>query len=101
MIREEEISQRLASVMDGHPWVFNPKHEMFVGCTNALEMYSQHLDLGRNMETWEPSCDSAVRGYKLSDASKRNMAQIQALGEFLANCREDIEYLLNAPTTPK
>ena len=38
--RLEEIRGRLSSVA-GPAWKYNPKHEMFMGTTNALEMYHQ------------------------------------------------------------
>lgn len=89
------IRARLASV-DGPPWSFNRKHEMFVGHTNALEMYSRTLDLGRSMEHWVPSTDPHVKGHKLSAVSIRHNQETEDLGVFLERCREDIAALLDA-----
>jgi predicted Holliday junction resolvase-like endonuclease len=88
------IRQRLAAVQDGHPWKYNPKHEMFIGTTNALEMYGGVLDLGRDGKEYVRYEDETGHGCRLTEASKRRMARIKALGEFLESCRADMEWLL-------
>lgn len=91
--RISEIRRRLAAV-SGKPWNYNPKHEMFIGSTNALEMYDGVLDLGRDGKEFFPYQDETGSGYRLTEASRQRMERIKALGEFLQSCREDIEYLL-------
>ncbi len=68
-----EIKDRLSRV-SGHAWTYDPKHEMFIGTTNAIKMYDRTIDLGRD----ESGCRERTK----------------ALGDFLENCREDIEFLL-------
>lgn len=91
--RIEQIRQRLAGVT-GKPWKYNPKHEMFIGTTNALDMYYEVLDLGRDHKEWFRYSDESGHGYRLTEASLKRMARTKALGEFLEQCREDIAYLL-------
>lgn len=93
--RIAEIKARLAGVYPDKPWKYNPTHEMFIGSTNALEMYHGILDLGRNAKEWYEYKDETGHGYRLTEASKAQMARVKALGEFLEQCREDIDYLLN------
>jgi hypothetical protein len=85
--RISEIRARLAGVA-GKLWKYNPAHKMFVGSTNALEMYHGVLDLGRSQKEWTPH--ESGNGYRLSNST----ARIKALGEFLEQCREDIAFLL-------
>lgn len=92
--RLARISARLQSVQDNHAWTFNPKHEMFMGTTNAIVMWDRNLDLGRNSQHWQQSTDPCIKGYVLAPGSIKQNALTQALGAFLENCREDIEYLL-------
>jgi hypothetical protein len=94
--RLTSIRSRLAAVEDGHPWKFNPKLEMFVGFTNAVEMYDRSIDLGRSSTEWVPSTDPNVKGYQRSRESIRKDAMTRALGEFLENVREDLRELLEA-----
>lgn len=94
MDRIAEIKYRLAGVSDGHYWKFNQKHEMFVGHTNAIEMWDRNLDLGREDEVWVPYDDENSKGYKLSPQSARVNKMTKALGEFLESCRDDIQFLL-------
>lgn len=89
-----EIRERLRNVSDKRTWKYNPKHEMFMGTTNAVEMYDRTLDLGRGAKQWRLSEDPDVKGYVLSEQSRREILEIRNLGEFIANCREDIAWLL-------
>lgn len=89
-----QIRTRLQAVQDAHQWKFNPKHDMFMGTTNAVEMWDRNIDLGRTMKNWTPSTDPHIKGYKLSPESIRKNAMTMALGEFLEKAREDMEYLL-------
>ncbi len=91
----DEILTRVMRVA-GPPWKYNPQHEMFVGTTHAIEMYSRTLDLGRAGGEFAPSKDPDIKGYVRTEQSKRNLAEVEALGLFLAHCREDIEYLITA-----
>ena len=93
MSRIEEIKARLGAVPHpDKPWRYNPEHEMFIGTTNALEMYDAVLDFGRVEQTWIRNDDG--KGYSLSESSRQRTAQLKALGEFFESCREDIAYLL-------
>lgn len=89
-----DIKERLQKVV-GSPWKFNQKHEMFIGTTNAIEMYDRMLDLGRDSKEWIPVDDEMTKGYVLSPSSVRSLETTKSLGEFLANCREDMSYLLS------
>ena len=89
------IQQRLAGVA-GKPWKYNPKSEMFIGTTNSLDTYYGSLDLGRDGKEYYAYKDETGSGYRLSEDSKKRIARIKAMGEFLENCREDIEFLLSA-----
>ena len=98
--RITEIRERLAAVA-GPAWKYNPKHEMFIGATNAVEMHDRVLDLGRDGKEYYPYRDETGSGYRITEASKRHYDRTVALGEFLEHCREDIEFLLRAvQTTP-
>ena len=88
------IKKRLVGVV-GKPWKYEPNHPMFVGTTNALDIYYGHIDLGRNHKEWYEHKDEHSTGYRLTEASIRQMARIKALGEFLERCREDIAVLLD------
>lgn len=92
--RITEIKERLEGVA-GKPWKYNPQHEMFMGTTNALEMYEDSLNLGRDGKEYAPYEDETGKGYRLTEQSRKRMARIRALGVFLENCREDINYLLS------
>ena len=94
--RLSAIRARLAAVEDGHSWKFDPKHEMFVGTTNAIEMYDRTIDIGRESKTWTPSTDPNVKGYTISPESVRKNVATKALGGFLERCREDMRELLEA-----
>ena len=88
--------EALKAATNPSPWKFNPKHEMFMGTTNALEMYEDTLDLGRDCKEWIPVDDGNTKGYRLSDGSVKRAARIKAIGEFLETCREDTTRLLDA-----
>lgn len=88
-----DIQSRIDALNDAHPWTFNPTHEMFMGTTNALEMYDRHLDLGRDHKEWVLSKDPNVKGYILSKSSIDHIARTKALGVFLEHAREDIRFL--------
>ena len=92
--RLKEIRDRLSTV-SGAPWIYNPDHPMYVGTTNALDIYHDVLDLGRNNKEWAPYQDEHSKGYRLTEASVKRMARIKALGEFLQACREDMQFLLD------
>jgi hypothetical protein len=94
----EDIKQRLAGVV-GKPWKYNPKHEMFMGTINALEMYEDTIYLGRDNKEYAPYEDATGRGCRLTPASVKRLARIKALGEFLECCREDIAHLLTRVRT--
>jgi hypothetical protein len=89
-----EIQRRLAKVCNGK-WKFNPKHEMFIGTTNAIEMYDRTLDLGRDNKEYVAYSDDMGQGWKLTPQAKRQYETTLALGEFLESCREDMQGLLN------
>ena len=90
------IRDRLRAVADGLPaWVFNPSYEMFMGSTNAVELDDRFLDLGRTKKEWAAVDDGVVKGYRLTQECQRYNAHTKALGEFLANCREDMQLLLD------
>lgn len=93
--RIEVIRERLAGVSDGKPWRYDPAHKMFMGTTNALDMYHDSLDLGRNHKEYVAYEDETGKGHRLTPASVKRMRRIKALGLFLEQCREDIEYLLS------
>jgi len=83
--RISAIRASLAAV-EGHPWKFSPKHVMFVGTTNAIEMYDRTIDIGRESKTWIPSSDPNVKGHTLSPESARKNATTKALGESECEC---------------
>ena len=89
-----KISERLSKVI-GKPWKYEPELEMFIGSTNALDIYYKIIDLGRNNKEYIPYENEYKKGYRLSDASAKEMERIKSLGEFLENCREDIQFLIS------
>lgn len=91
MSRIQEIKARLAAVEPDKPWRYT-KREMFIGTTNALEMYDRVLDLGRAASHWER--DETGNSLRMAEESRQRMERVKALGEFLECCREDIAYLL-------
>ena len=75
-------------------WAYEPKHEMFVGATNALMTRHGMIDLGRTPAEYIPYLDGGKTRYRLADWCGRERERIEALGKFLESCREDIDYLL-------
>jgi len=92
-----EIKQRLEALpFPEKPWRYDPERPMFLGTTNAIEMYDRTLDLGRNMKEYYIN---EFGNYTLTTKAKKNMEDIKALGLFLENVREDIKYLLELVET--
>jgi len=97
--RIDEIRRRLQAVIGDkpRPWTYEPKHEMFMGTTHAIKMYDRVIDLGRGHHEFIPvrkGEQADKHGYVLSAASQQEDAEIDALGKFMEQCREDMEFLL-------
>jgi hypothetical protein len=91
--RLAEIAERLSGVV-GKPWIYEPEHRMFMGTTNALNIYYGAIDLGRNEKVWEPCQDERLHGHRLTKSSVEQMARVKALGQFLERSREDMQFLM-------
>lgn len=94
----EEIKSRLTAVInDDTQWEFERSHSMFMGTTNALNMYDRHIDLGRTAQDKIPQyCEDTGKllRYKLTKSAETTNKKTEALGTFFVNAREDMRYLL-------
>lgn len=91
MDRLAEIKRRLQDAKQSGRWNYNHQHQMFVGTTNALEIYELGMiDLGRTSPTYVRKNDQWVE----SEESKERRRLIVGLGTFLETCREDMDWLI-------
>lgn len=94
--RIKEIKTRLSGVADLRSWTFNPSYKMFIGTTAAIEMYDRVVDLGRTSFEYTLQCNAdGERKYVPTPESVRRREVTHAIGNFIANSREDITYLLS------
>jgi hypothetical protein len=90
------IRERLTPVQ-GKPWKYEPEHPMFIGTTNALNIWHDTINLGRNATELVPHFNERTgeQSYRPSGRSLEQRARIKSLGVFLECCREDITTLLD------